>query len=362
MRTSNNTRPLGPEWRRASPYRWGGHVSPQFIVVLLLLHAVVLGWLCSDWNRIRLMTYDYVEVRSEEDINDSPTDIAAWGYREDAPEALDRFRAIAEPLTAGVSDAGDRARRLADYIYGLRTAPDGFDEDVRFGPSFLLDKMELGLHANCGQMSTVLATLWRSVGGHARAVRWGLPDGEIGHYALELWDQERERWFYYDMNLNGYGVDDDGRTPLSVASLRSNLLTGEDLHLVANPTAHDFVESELVEIVKGFPVESYVMNNTYLDWSPDRRFGWLNRFRGLLSRIPHPWDRLIDNLTGARDRRLLVEGRLSVAGLFTVRGARLFAIYLIGMILLCGFTLWRTASLRHAPATAPRVPGTPPSR
>ncbi|NQW05550.1 MAG: hypothetical protein HQ485_16215 [Acidobacteria bacterium] len=148
---------------------------------------------------------------------------------------------MALPLASGTTDAPARARRLADYIYSLRSpAMPDFDEDLRFGPAVLLERMQEGLHANCGQMSAVLATFWRSLGGHSRAVRWGQPDGLIGHYAVELWDVERQRWFYYDMNLNGYGVDDDGTSPLSVASGRTSLLTGEGLHLVSNPAARDY--------------------------------------------------------------------------------------------------------------------------
>ena len=299
---------------------------------------------CSDWDRVRLLLYDYTEVPSEPDINRTPEELAAlWRYEEDQPEDLTSFREIAAPLVAGIPDAAVRARRLADYIYALRTpAADDFDEDVRYGPVFLLARLQEGRHANCGQMSTVLATFWRSLGGHTRAVRWGDSNGTVGHYAMELWDAERRRWFYYDMNLNGYGVDDDRTTPLSAAALRSGLVIGEGLHLLSNQAARDYSEADLVEVVRAHPVEWYVLNNTYLDWSRSRRFGPLNRFAAQLSALPHPLDRILDNLTGARDRRLLVRGRMHIDNLLTLRGARIFVGWMLIVIAFSGLTLARS--------------------
>lgn len=336
--------PLRGSWRQALPARWGGHVSPQFLVFVLIVHAVALGWFVSSWDRVRLLLYDYTEVATEADANDPPEDLTLlWGYEQDAPEDLTAFRDIAAPLVAGIEDAPMRARALANYIYALRTpGKDAFDEDVRFGPMFILARMREGFHGNCGQMSTVLATFWRSLGGHSRAVRWGTPEGEVGHYAMELWDPERGRWFYYDMNLNGYGVDDDGAAPLSVASLRGSLLTGEDLHLRSNSAARDFSEADLKEIVLHYPVEWYVLNNAYLDWSRARRFGPLNRFHNTLAALPHPWDRIVDNLTGARDRRIVVRGRIQIEGLFTFKGARIFVGWLSFVVAICGVTLARS--------------------
>ena len=183
----NEQHPFRGEWRSALPSRWGGHVSPQFLLIILIAHAVVLGSFCSDWDRVRLLLYAYTEVPAEPDINRSPEELAArWRYEEDSPGDLASFRPIAARLGAGIPDAGVRGRRLADYIYALRIpAMDAFDEDVRYGPAFLLARMQEGRHANCGQMSTVLATFWRSLGGHTRAVRWGDANGSVGHKAME---------------------------------------------------------------------------------------------------------------------------------------------------------------------------------
>lgn len=356
--------PLKGRWRPARPYVWGGHVSPQFVLILLIAHAALLGWFASSWDHVRLVLYAFYEVPSEYEFNDSPEDLRLlFGYREDTVEELLVFRLIAEPIVMGATTASERARRLADYIYSLRKPGMGiFDEDQRFGPEVLLERMQRGYEANCGQMSTVLATFWRSLGGHSRAVRWGTPQGELGHYALELWDHERLRWFYYDMNLNGYFHDDDGVTPLSVAGVRSSLLTGEDVHPTANPVLHDYTPDDLMSVVRSFPVETYVLNNDYRRWSPDRRFGLFNRYYAAIAALPHPVDRIIDNLTGGRDERLIVRGRALVAGRFSFVTARVFVAYLIVMIVVCAVTLRRTASGPRAGMIPPTAGDTPPSR
>lgn len=356
--------PLRGRWRPASPYVWGGHVSPQFVMVLVLAHAVVAGWFVSDWDQARMVLYDFHEVHSEAVVNAPPEALTrAYGYAEDPVDALRRYKVIAAPIVAGATTAGERARRLGDYIYSLRSpVPWSFDEDLRYGPDVLFERMQAGAHANCGQMSAVLATFWRSLGGHTRGVRFGTHRGAIGHYAVELWDADRGQWFYYDMNLNGFAHNDDGVTPLSVAALRANLLTGEDLHITANATQHDFTPDQLAATVREFPQESYVLNNTYLRWSREQRFGLFNRFYPALAALPHPWDRVVDNLTGGRDSRLIVEGRFLVAGLFSFRAARVFVAYLAVVILVGLITLQRTRSARRAGMHPPMAADTPPSQ
>lgn len=356
--------PLTGSWRPASPYVWGGHVSPQFVLLLLLAHAVVFGWFVSDWDRLRLVMYAFHEVASEETVNDSPDDLALqYGYAEDPVADVAVYRPIARSIVAGATTAGERARRLGDYIYSLRRdPPTDLSEDLRFGPAILLQKMHEGVHANCGQMSTVLATFWRSLGSHTRAVRWGTLDGHLGHYALELWDEDRGRWFYYDMNLNGFARDDDSATPLSVASLRSNLLTGEHVHLTASSTDHDYTLADLMAIVRQYPVESYVLNNNYLHWSREQRFGLFNRYYDALASLPHPIDRIVDNVTGGRDLRLVVKGRVLVGGLMSISAARVLMAYLLAVMTICLLTLRRTSLARPAGTLPPTAGDTPPSR
>lgn len=356
--------PLKGRWRPASPYVWGGHVSPQFLWVVVLLHAVVAAWFVSDWNQARMVLYDFHEVPSEAFVNVPPEELAArYGYREDPVDQLRRYKAIAAPIVAGAATAGERARRLGDYIYSLRSpTPWSFDEDLRYGPDVLLEQMQAGAHANCGQMSTVLATFWRSLGGHSRAVRWGTHRGLLGHYAVELWDADRRAWFYYDMNLNGFAHDDDGITPLSLAALRANLLTGEDVHVTAHPSMHDYTLAQLAATARDYPHESYVLNNDFLRWSSGQRFGLLNRYYPALAALPHPWDRVVDNLTGGRDSRLIVEGRFLVAGQLSFEAARVFVGYLIVVMAAGLITLRRTRSSRFAGTPPPRAEDRPPSR
>lgn len=356
--------PLKGRWQPASIYVWGGHVSPQFVLLVLLSHAALLGWFVSDWDHVRMVLYAFHEVPSEETVNESPADLALhFDYVEDPVEALVQYKAIATPLVAGAVTAGERARRIGDYIYSLRRPEGGIlVGDLRFGPEVIYQKMLDGAHADCGQMSTILATFWRSLGGHSRAVRWAAASGRIGHYALELWDVDRQRWFYYDMNLNGFAHDDDGVTPLSVAALRANLLTGEDIHVTANPIRHDYTLADLVTTVRDHPRETYVLNNDYLHWSRNRRFGLFNRYYAFLSSLPHPWDRVVDNLTGGRDRRLVVEGRILVAGWFSFRGARVLIVYLLAVMTISAVTLRRTSLARPAGTSAPTAGDTHPSR
>lgn len=364
MSDGDHAHSLQGRWLPASRYVWGGHVSPQFVLLLLLLHALVLGWFVADWNHVRMLLYGFYEVSSEHVINESPDDQRLYyPYQQDPVEALARYRPIALALVDGTRSATESARRIGDYLYSLRREPEVLlDEDLRFGPDVLYQKMLEGVHANCGQMSTVLATLWRSLGGHTRAVRWSTTGGMVGHYALELWDPEHHRWFYYDMNLNGFAYDDATGLPLSVASLRSNLLTGEHLHVQSHPTRYDYTLRDLQETVRSFPVEIYVLNNNYLHWSRDQRFGLFNRFYGALAGLPHPWDRIADNLTGGRDLRLVVQGRIMVAGSFSLTGARVFLGYLIVMTTLCLITLQRTSSGRPEGTPPPMAADTRPSQ
>ena len=154
-----------------------------------------------------------------------------------------------------------------------------------------------------------------------------------------MWDQDAQRWFYYDMNMNGYAADANGRT-LSIAALRSNLLTGENLHLEASLTVGDFTKEEFEQAVRDFPIEWYVLSNHSLNKEPGRRFGKLNRFHTWFERLPNPIDRVLDNLTGDRDRRLIVAGRVQIAGLTSLQGGRVLVGYLVLICLVSGVILF----------------------
>ncbi len=213
--------------------------------------------------------------------------------------------------------------------------------DVRRGPYAVFHDMQAGEAANCGQMSVVLAALWRSMNGHSRGVRWTTPNGSVGHYALELWDDDERRWFYYDMNLNGYAFDEDSHRALSIAALRSNVLTGEDVHFELNAAANDYTPAEFTETLRAYPIEWYVLSNRSLNKEAGKRFGPLHRFGRALARLPDPLDRIVDNLTGDRDRRLVVTGRVQIAGLTSLVGGRLLVSYLTAIVLMCVVQMYR---------------------
>jgi hypothetical protein len=319
---------------------WGGHVSMTAIVCALIVHAAALIWLLGDPARLRLITYDFQEVPSEASLIEPPQALVPLGYTEDRPEDLAAIRALAAPVVAGVTDDGDRVRRLGEFIYALH--------DPRMASQTAKDSHAasdlLGLDPDdpdCGQIAGAMAMIWRSLDGHTRGVLWSDLHGGIGHDAVELYSPLYSRWIYYDPNLNGFGVDDDG-IPLSIAALRSNLLTGEDVHLVGG-ARHEWTAAQFTEALRHYPGESYALNNRRLYWQPRQRFGRFASYSGALLRLPWPVPRMVDNVAGNRDRRLVVTGRMQVAGLFTLTGARRVTAYLLIAIAFLLATLWRGA-------------------
>jgi hypothetical protein len=327
---------------------WRGHASRQLVTLILVTHVVCLLWLCGTWQRVRLLAYDFHQVPTEAFLTQPPEALRALGYSEDDPAELEQFRAIAMPIIEGATNDGERMRRLGDYIYSLRR--EGHreaDDEPRIGPSALFAELREGQIGSCAQDSAVLAAFWRSLGGHTRGIHWTTAEGAAFHFAVELYSSAQHRWMYYDMNLNGYGSDDAG-TPVSVTALRSRLLTGEDLHLVASPTAHDWTEPEFRDFLREYPVEWYVLNNSTLYFEPGRRFGRFNSWYPVLSRLPYPSDRIADNVLGARDRRLVVDGKIQMGGVFSHEGARLWLGYLVIQVAFCTGTLLR-ARAQSAP-------------
>ncbi|MCU1385101.1 MAG: hypothetical protein JWL71_3798 [Acidobacteria bacterium] len=329
---------------------WGGHASRPLVIAVLFVHAAALVWLCGDPVRLRLIGYDFHEVDSEASVNAAPDVLRGMGYTEDDPSELQAYRAIAERVVAGGRTEGEKLRRLGNYIYSLRR-PDARDfASARLEPlSLIWSGLQRGDHGTCGEMSPVLAAFWRSLGGDVRAVRWATSYGAIGHDAVELYSRVYGKWIYYDMNLNGYGEDDEG-TPQSIAALRSHLLTEEDVHLVSDARLRDWDTGQFTAALRAFPVEWYALNNRSLDFEADRRFGSFNRIGWLLGRLPSPLDRVMDNIVGQRDRRMVVEGKIEIADLFTFEGARLFLAWLFVVVLVCTVTLVHPA-LRRAIAT-----------
>lgn len=230
---------------------------------------------------------------------------------------------------------------LGDYIYSLRSPTEREEgDDLRDGLSVVFHNLQRGQVGSCAHMSVLLAGFWRSLGGHTRIIRWATAEGATGHVAVELYSTTYSRWMYYDMNLNGFGADDDG-IPLSIAALRSNLLTGENLVPVVNPVAHEWTVNDFRAVLVAYPVEWYVLNNAMSYFEPSHRFGRLNRLYPMLNALPRPLDRVADNLVGARDRRLVVDGKIQIGGLLSFEGARWLVGYLLAVIAFCSVTLLR---------------------
>jgi len=304
-----------------------------------------------------VMIYTLHEVPSEAAADATPESLLReFTYAEDPVDQLSRFTAVATATVAGAASAPERARRLGDYLYSLRqTDKRGFVQDLRHGPEVLLDLVQEGWLPSCGQATVVFATLWRSLGGHSKMVRWANRAGTEGHYSVSLWDEDRQSWFYYDLNLNGFLADGATGRALAPSEVRASLLNGATPAVNAHPSWRDYTIEDLRDTIARFPVELFVLNNDYLRWSPQYRFGTLNPFHDTLAALPRPLDRFVDNLTGHRDRRMTVTGRIFVRGLLPVPVGRVAFLYLllvlvIGLIALVRGTRGRSQHPRVGPA------------
>lgn len=321
---------------------FGGHVSCSVVTALLLVHLIGLLVLLGNTDRLRLIAYDYHEVPSEADMVAPPSALVELGYTEDEPADLFTFRRLAEPVLAGAQTDAERVRRLGDLVYSLRDdrTTDLAKPDDQ-GRSSILSHLRQGADANgCGEIAIVMSALWRSAGGHSRGVQWATSEGRAGHNGVELYSAAYGRWIYYDPNLNGYGVDADG-IPLSLAVLRSNVLTKQGVHLIASPSRHDWTPDEFIAALPYYPVESYALNNRVLYRETGHRFGRFARYSSWLSALPGPIPRILDNLIGDRDRRMVIDGKIQVAGLLTFTGARIAVFYLLTIVALSAYALGR---------------------
>ena len=234
------------------------------------------------------------------------------GYRQDEPGDLSTFRAIAESIVRTARDDGERLRLLGDWLYALRhdDAPwilNGREQ----GLHPLLARLQSGERGLCGHNTLMLAAFWRSLGRDFRQIRFTTSDNVAwfaAHYGVEVYSPDRQHWMYYDVGLNGYAVDDSG-TPLSLTDLGERLADGRDVGIVANPKYQDWNTETFLSFLRQHQQQVFSLNNELRTLDEDRRFGRLHFAYGILSKLPHPFDRVVDSLTGDGGPRLTLSNR-----------------------------------------------------
>jgi hypothetical protein len=333
-------------------------VSRKFVGLLGVAHLAVFFWLVSDWDRDRLLVFRTFEVTSEADINLPPADLKQFSYTQDDPAQLAEFREPALAATAGVTDDAQKFQRLADYIYGLRKPGARLigEREYAYRLTALYDKLKAGEWGNCGHMVWMMTALTRSLGYSSRQVVWFTPDGAASHSAIEIFSQQygpHGRWVYYDLNMNGLGVGRDG-SPLSIATLRSNLLTGEDFRFVSHATLRDWDQETFIRRIRAYPLDWYLMNNRLLYYEKGTRFGRFRNWYDSLSKLPYPADRVMDNLFGARETRLAIIGQIGRGDYLTLRGLNASFFYLLTASCVCAVVFWLDG--RRSRAKKPKAP------
>lgn len=313
----------------------------------LLVHIVLFLWFCSSWNRMRIVLFEIHEVPSEADIYIPPTELVSFGYVQDTPEELYEFKQIATEVIHSKSDDMVQFRQLADYLYQLRK-PSGVPIAGVHKLSEMFSRMQSGDPASCGYMSAVLASMARSLGFDTRGVVWSNSQGDVLHSGLEIFSTQYNQWVYYDSMLNGYATDSNGR-PLSIAVLRPMLLTGEAITYNRNETLHDWDPEFFRDFIKKSPNEWFLMSNRRLYYEPHNRFGVLNWAAPVLSRLPYPADRVIDILTGNKDIRLVVQGKVSTGSILTASGVKTVVYYLLTVNTFSSLLLFATRKRKTIP-------------
>ncbi len=311
----------------------------RLALVVLAVHVVALVWFCASGYALRLLAFRFQEAPTPSFVDRGPDALAMYGYAEDAPADLAAYRAVAAPLVAGASTDLEKMRRLADYMLSLRKpgAP-LLDDTMRQGLSTVFAKMKEGRIPLCGHTAALLAAFWRSLGGDARLVRWASVGGAVGHYGVELYSGGR--WIYYDVNVNAFAVNAAG-APLSLSALRQAAsATGDPVKFETGAVPAPWTVAQLLPFFRLYPITWYTLNDQALYMEPDRRFGPLHRWSSVLSRLPYPLDRLLDNLVGLRDQQLVVAGTVRIDGL-SPRQAWGLVDYLLAMIGICVLVIAR---------------------
>jgi hypothetical protein len=238
-----------------------------------------------------------------------PETLRPLGFRMDAPADLEAFRTIAAPVVESAESDGERLRRLGDWIYSRRqTGKPLISGGREQGVLALLHRLQDGEQGLCGHMTLVIAGLWRSLGRDFREIRFTASDTKAwyaAHYGIEVYAPESGRWVYYDVGLNGYAVGAAGEL-LSLSDINQRLADGQTVSIVASTQHQDWNAETFLDFLRQHQRQVISLNNQLRGLDPDRRFGPLHFAYPLLSRLPKPFDRVVDALTGDSAPRMVL--------------------------------------------------------
>jgi len=304
-----------------------GRRARRILLLVLVCHVGLLLWLAADWHRARLLIFRVEEARTPAEADAPPERLAGLGYSQDRPEELAAFRPFASVALTSQDDL-ERLRILSDAIYLARIDRGPGQAMSGLQLTSLFAQMQSGRPGDCGSMSFLIAALARSLGYDTRQVIWFRPSGSRPHSGVEVYSPQYRTWVYYDANLNGYATDGSGQ-PLSLARLRELRRDGAPIRIRSNARLRAETEESFLGFLAAMPWHWYRLNNRLLDYEDDRRFGALNGWFGLLSRLPYPVDRLADTAFGTREARLVLAGTAGTGTVLGLRGLRWVVLYLV---------------------------------
>lgn len=279
-------------------------LSRKTLVVLALAalaHAGALAWLLASPGRRSELVFDsaFVDLAV---LQLPPAELGAYGYEQDRPEDVRRFRSRAEAATAGATTDLARIGALTDSIYRLRQT--GRPVLAAYTASTLDEvaaAVDQGIIGQCGHITWLVTGMARSLAIDTRQIVWARDDGTAGHVSLEVYSRDAAQWIYFDVNLNGYAAA-EGR-PLSALELRERTSRGEDVEFVSTSDFRNWTEDEFARVHAAYSFDWHLMSNRLEIYTPGRRFGPLHDAYDLFMRLPYGGRRAADRiLTGSRSR------------------------------------------------------------
>lgn len=275
-----------------------------FITLGLLATAGALMWLLASPARRSELVFHSVFV-DRAVLALPPAALGAYGYEQDHPDDVRRFRARAEAATAGATTDLDRIKALTNAIYRLRQP--GKPVMAPYAASTLDEiaaAVDQGITGQCGHISWLLTGMARSLGIDTRQIVWARGEGTPGHVSLELYSRDAAQWIYFDVNLNGYAMA-EGRA-LSALELRERVSRGEPVSYLSTPGLRNWSEAQFDRVFAAHSFDWHVMTNRLEIYAPGRRFGRLHAAYGIFMRMPYGAQRAADRLLTGRGSRLAV--------------------------------------------------------